>query len=190
MRQSKLRGIVLSLACATIFSLLSAPAFGASIVNVDENGHGTLNGVAVPSNVFTEPMSGQLALVYSFLSFPFNNGDVLIKEADGSNSDLLRFSGPPSTLGSLYVFSDIEPGDKDLADLGLPTPLPPIVTLTETSFGVGVDGVVYIPGPNQPGFIAGGVTYTFLSDTPEPATCVLMTAPLLVLGLLRRRRLT
>jgi hypothetical protein len=190
MRLSKLGGIVLSIACATTFSLLSAPAFGAAIINVDENGHGTLNGAAVPSIVFMEPMSGQLALVYSFLQFPFNNGDVLIKEADGSNSDLLRFSGPPSTLGSLYVFSDIEPGDHDLADLGLPTPLTPLVTLTETTFGNGVDGVVYTPGPNQPGFFTGGVTYTFLSDVPEPATYMLLTAPLLVFALLRRRPLT
>jgi hypothetical protein len=45
-----------------MFSLLSAPAFGANVINIDENGHGPLNnGAFVPASVFSEPISGQLA---------------------------------------------------------------------------------------------------------------------------------
>jgi hypothetical protein len=189
MKHSKVHGFVLCITCAVI-SLLSAPAFGATIVNVDENGLGTLNGTALPATVFMEPISGQATLVYSFIGqTPFNSGDVLIEDSDGSTSDLLRFNG--STVPALYVFSDIDPGPQSLADTGIPTLLFTSVTLTETSFGPGVDGVVYTPGPNQPGYFGTGVTYNFVGDTPEPATWMLLTtAPFLcLLRLLRRRPL-
>jgi hypothetical protein len=130
----------------------------------------------------------------------FNSGVLVLCQAfdagaaavcSGSNvSDVVTFSG-----GNLIqYFSEREAGDPAPAgaETGIPSPLP--------NFGVGqrfvlegsnenIELVTYNPTANDPGgsLVAGdSYTYRIFSDTPEPATMLLMGAGLLAIGFGRR----
>ena len=115
-------------------------------------------------------------------------------------SDLLRFYGNP---GTLYVFSDAdepgEPGFPQAPNNGL------FVNLAITS-EVGTEAVNWVPetlplgvlgqAQGQPGYTYNanqgnapiGISYVFVSDTPEPGTFITLLSSLALLGAWRKRR--
>jgi hypothetical protein len=188
----------------------SSPALGDGVfsvsITVDENCNGTLTNTAGFSSGLTcgfqsDPGPGGLASVmtYDLLNPPgLTAGDVLLFDADlGAVLDVLRFNPTETTgvgTGALVFYSD----NVDGFDAGADTTSPPGAfytnSITIDEVGVeGANGAVYTPVAGQPGFVAGAagpVTYTFISDTPEPATLTLLGSGLIALaGTFRKRRL-
>jgi hypothetical protein len=94
----------------------------------------------------------------------------------------------------LYVYSDSpEPGEINppLADVGIPSIFQGNnLSLLETGPESGPNGLFgYVPVAGQPGFNLappGAATYNFTSDTPEPASLVLLSVGMAALSLRRR----
>jgi hypothetical protein len=184
---------ILAVAMAFAFLILLADhAQAGQVIQFDENGNWSLNGVMqAPATMQTDPISG-IATMAIPLGFG-NSGDVLVTEPAAPNqpdSDLLRWIG-----GVLYVFSDQETGEKlNLADVGVPTQLQTSnLTLPETGlFGApyteNSNGLDYSPSVDQPG---GGTNarYIFISDAvPEPTTWILMGLGISIVGIGSRLR--
>jgi hypothetical protein len=211
MRPSALRGLAFLVTCTGLLFLVTPPAFAQFTVTLtfDENCNGSYRdslglSLALPCSQIPDPGPGGLnnALFYSMLNPPgLVAGDVLIMEppSDTLLSDILRFD-PVTQGGGVFVYSDIDADSPPvLADIGFPTSYN-TNTLTIDEGGVeGVwNGVIYRPTPGQPGFVAGSagpvtynfgpVPYNFTSDAaPEPATGLLLLAPLAALVLRRRK---
>jgi hypothetical protein len=156
-----------------ILTLSPTSVFGlGAILTMDEAG----NAYFTPSQPFphsmgTDPISGMTTLEYS-LPFTGVAGDVLLADPSGQASDVLRFDGN----SDVYFFSLVEPGQNQLADVGLPRAfITPNVTVTE----LGTEGVstyaYYTPTAGQPGYkpAAPGMEYYIISDVPEPSTLLL-----------------
>jgi hypothetical protein len=114
------------------------------------------------------------ATLYYILSFAMVQGDVKVMEFGliDTISDVLRFSSD-----RVYVYSNIDIGDNDLADTGIPTDWQSVVIPVPEEGAEGAwNGVHYTPTSGQPGYdsyIGGPIpTYNFASDVPEPATDV------------------
>jgi hypothetical protein len=113
--------------------------------------------------------------------FP-STGDWRINDGGpfGPISDLLRWNNS----GLLYVFSQPEKTNNRLADVGVPFTGHALL-LFESPFPDGSIGVMHTSVQSaangypdgEPGYIPGGINYTFISDgtasTPEPSTLVL-----------------
>jgi hypothetical protein len=164
-----------------LFVVFALPARASVVfaaqVAANEFCHGTIStsqGVQpLPCNFDTidpGPGGAQFDAMFYVLTTLLVGGDVVLLETDGS-SDLIRFD--PAD-GGFFFYSDTDGGFDTDADIGLPTGFNTnLVRIPEVDLGNGGIGAIYIPGPGQPGFIAsaaGPVAYTFLSDTPEPAT--------------------
>jgi len=197
-KQKLLTGAVMALVLyAMCMPAAAAPVFSVS-VTADENGHGTItntNGFssALPFSQITDPGPGGLTgvLNYGELNPPGLVGGDLILTEGLLTGDLIRFD-PVTNNGSFFFYSNSD-ADGALADIGGPTNLNTNqLTLPEADIGGGVTGIVYTPTAGQPGFVAGAagpVTYTFISDVPEPATILLMASGLgLLFTLIRWRR--
>ena len=199
----KLRGLcalVVPAACTCFFFLLSSQAFGATLVyNFDENGNGTLTGLVtnpapLPASLRLDPVSGMTTLFYDLLigTDSFVPGDVRLHDPNDTTivEDVLRFD---PTLGGVFVFS--QTGGGSLADVGIPTFTTPAIDFTEANLGGGLSGISYTPiNAGQPGFDTnptfGDVnTYNFVSDTPEPATSLLIGGALAMVFFCRRKYL-
>jgi hypothetical protein len=188
-----------------VWLLLATPTMAGAVLVFDENGGGfaTSAGASFPLTSFfpiVEPISGVATLAYDIAGSPAvglipSPGDVVITEPNStnqSNSDLLRFSNQ----GLVYVFSDAETSEPlDKADVGVPTPMEPFITVVETGlnglpYGEGFNGILYTPGPTDPGFVPGGITYEFISDgsVPEPATLVSLGIGMAIVGSVCRKR--
>lgn len=150
-----------------------------TLITADEMGTGTLNGIAMPGVILNDNQ-----LFYSMLNPPsLLPGYVLLLEGTaGPLSDVIQFGGfgavgTAPQLGFLF-FSDNSDGIDEPADrAGLPTI--PTDALTATI----LEGQLYTPTANQPGFVAGfSVTYNFISDL-ETVPDAGATAGLLGLGL-------
>jgi len=159
-------------------------------VSVDENGHGLFNGTPFTGQIMTDPSgtigTGQ-ALVYTL---PFNfqvNGDYDLWEppAYADYSDVVRFWGN----NQLIFYSDI--GEADLADtFGLPPgAMTPTVSLLESGIDGEYQAATHQATTIDPGFVPGHqVTYTFISEVPEPGTLALAGLSLSGLVLMAYRR--
>ena len=151
------------------FLLTLMTAFGQ--FSFDENGNGFGPSGPISGFMSTDPYSGVLTLTYT-LPFGATSGDVILIDAETSEiSDVLRFGG-----NHLWFFSD--PGDEDMADVGLPQAIEPnnAGPFPETGVEGGFRDVVWAPAPgsNQPGDPGFAVTYQFISDVPEPSTVMLL----------------
>jgi hypothetical protein len=181
---------------------VSAQQFPTSIrIAVDEAGNGSIIGFAglapLPSALLPDPGPGGLAaaLTYGLLNPPgLVAGDVIITEPgapSGTLSDLIRFN-PNQNGGSLVFYSDPElPGAP--ADTGFPTAnYANTITFTEVGAENDFNFLLYTPTAGQPGFVAGAavpVTYTFISDVPEPGPLALGgVASLVGIAIAWRRR--
>ncbi len=171
-----------------------------SLWSVDENGPAIFNGpnfvgYANGTNR-VDPISGIVGWYYPLgggISNALVPGDVLLLEPAAGNtnsiSDLLRFDG-----GGMFFFSDLEPGElnPDKADVPqMPVAINPLI-LGEIG-PEGNNGVLYIPGPGQPGYdLSGyfpGMQYNIISDVPEPTVALLLFCGAAVLaGRTIRRR--
>ena len=177
-------------ACTGILAASATLVFGqvGQIIYIDENGSAYIT----PSEPFAftlaqEPNSGSITLQYT-LPFQGVAGDVLLTEPGGSQiSDVLRFDGN----SHVYFFSDVEGGDTDLADVGLPSVfITPNVTIAELGPEGGYQYAYYIPTSTQPGYksAAPGTVYEIVSDIPEPSVMMLASLGGGLLLLLNSRR--
>jgi len=202
-----LRGFLL-LAAITIavFGAGSVPAW-AQITQistvVDENGHRTINGFLglqpLPFSIIPDPGPGGKpnVLAYGLLNPPglvTGDVDLIVTFAGGGFvSDTLRFDAVTGG-GTLFFYSDQDGGIDAIADIVTPFGhYPNFIDLHQETVGPGLFGAIYTPTTGQPGFVAGApvpVTYTFISEMPEPASLFLLLtggATLLGLGVLRGR---
>jgi PEP-CTERM motif len=175
-----------------LFAIAVTTAFGQ--FTFDEFGLATGPGIG-PANqgvMLADPISEMVGLSY-LLPFPVAPGDLVALEPPLFNqqqpSDLIRFgflAGTPR----LWFFSDQadEPGAPP-ADTGLPAPIAPVILL-ESGVEGGVQGFVWtpVPGSGAPGAAGFLVTYSFISDVPEPGTVALVAVGLVGLLAVSRRR--
>ena len=197
----KCQKLLIVAALLVIGNHASAQTPTALVITVDENGHGTL---AFPFGEYqlnfsfaADPGPGGLpsVLTYDLGGMPpLAAGDVLLTD-NGIVFDVLRFNAADPTTGypaSIVFYSDSVDGADSLADTNSPPTqfYTNVVSIPE----VGTEsnnGAVYIPGPNDPGFVAGfAVTYHFISDAvPEPGTLALVfgAASLPLLAMRRKR---
>ncbi len=153
--------------------LAATSAFATNIISIDEVGNLKVDGVASQGTIARDPISNIFTLSYT-LPFAGNVGDVVLTEtpASGVASDILRFPGN----GHAYFFSDLEAGDTiDAADQpNMPTPITPNVVLNEVG-AEGNNSATYSPGAAGIGGNANSpnLTYTIISDVPEPSGILL-----------------
>ncbi len=200
----KIPRLHLALIFSTAFALsgntLRAVPFGPTF-SFHENGEGILelpNGVIIPipGTLASDPGLGGLGRALAFTTHPqespFVVGDVLLLEANGMVSDILRFNPASSNEFGLtqLVFFYSNDSDGLLADTGLPTAFyPNTFTLSENPFGP----TIYTPIAGQPGFEAGfplPITYRIFSTPDAGSTVLLLGIALSGIGLLRRKLLT
>ena len=156
--------------------------------------------------IFSDPFSPTMPPTVMYpLPFIVTPGDLAITEppviTGQQFSDLLRWEILPATNQEvLFVYSDSSSSDPPNApaDVGIPPNFQANLFMTpETGLGVPpapytdfANGLVWVPAPGSglPGSPPAGaapITWTFISDVPEPA--MLCLAPALV-ALLRRNR--
>jgi hypothetical protein len=193
---------------ATVYDASDQPvaqqAFSVSIV-VDENGNGRLTNtaganIALSFALQNDPGPGGLdnVLTYSLVSPPsLTAGDVLFSGEPGLafGGDIVRFNPTErcvdGTIGCLVFYSDNIPIADSLADTsGPPLDLYPNTTTVLEMGPEGNNFAIYTPLPGQPGFVAGAagpVTYTLISDVPEPSSLAILVVGLAGAGLVRRQ---
>jgi hypothetical protein len=170
-----------ALAVLLVVGLAARPAAGQVSYTFDENGHGS----ASPGGTLTFTTGPATAPLTYFLGYATTPGDILITEPPNNNilSDLLRFDN----AGHVTVFSETDQGEApDLADVpALPNAIQPFIVEPEAGIpsGPGLEGspngLIYTPGVGSgfPGAPTSGpaVTINFISDTPEPASALLIS---------------
>jgi PEP-CTERM motif len=188
------RNTTLAIAAILVIIAASATSAFAQSITVDEFGSGVFSlptgSSPLTGAIAVDPVSGVATMAY-MLPFPVNPGDVLLLEPPNTPfSDLLRFGGPNHNI--LYFFSDVstaDPADSP-ADVGIPAPQSTSTVISESG-AEGSNGATWLPGAAGIGGTSSlpTLTYTFISDVPEPSS--LLLAALGVSGLLlsvRRRR--
>jgi hypothetical protein len=169
-----------------------ASSMAASTINLDENGHGTINGTPLS---FTATGSNPLppfqtpVLTYT-LPFTGVAGDVELFTSSTTAPDaVIQFTGSSSV-----IFYSALPGT-DLADRYSPPLFPFPVANTVRLFSESSPGVfTFTPTSGQPGFDTSGPTYNFnvsavTPTVPEPASIGLLLlggAALFLLSRIRR----
>jgi hypothetical protein len=162
-------------------------------IETREDGTGSVLNGSLPMTGVLAPDAGPGGLP-SALTFTLGlsvvPGDlILLEPASDQFSDVIRFN--PG--GTIVFYSDLTNGPEFLADTGFPTELyANSVRVTEVG-DEGSNGFIYTPTANQPGYLPGDQTafgplsYTIVSDVPEPSALALLGIGLAGLGLKRRR---
>jgi hypothetical protein len=185
MRQYTLITLTFMLAASALLGQGNNP-----LITIFENGTGTIQFPGNPASPFpgvlaADPGPGGLASALTFnLGGPPSlvAGDLLLQESLGGMvvlSDVVRFNPAGTSPGypaSVVFYSDTDDLPLLLADKGLPTAnYANTVSPLEGPLVNGWNGFVYTPTSSQPGFVSGfGVTYTIVSDVPEPASTSLL----------------
>src|SRR6266699_6582750 len=163
----------------TLRAVPSLPTF-----SFHENGQGKLelpNGFVIPfpGALTADPEPGGLSSALAFtahpLVAPFPEGDVVLLDASGHVSDILRFdpetSPAPGAPQLIFFYSNDHAGL--LADTGLPSLMfSNTVTIQENPSGP----TIYTPGEGQPGFSTDstlGDSFLIFS-TPDTGSTLLM----------------
>jgi len=186
----------LALSANTLRAVPSIPTF-----SFHENGQGQLefpNGFIIPfpGTLTGDPGPGGLMSALTFTAHPqlnpFPVGDVVLLDASGHVSDILRFN--PATSSSsgftqlIFFYSNDHGGL--LADTGLPSLMyGNTITIHESQSGP----TIYTPTSGQPGFSSDtplGDTYHIFSTSDTGSTLLMLGAAVVGLALLRRKNLT
>ena len=186
------------LVAGVFFMLVPHPGFAAFFghIAIDESCNGALSTpsgtVPLPCGTAPDPGPGGLsnAMFYNMLNPPgMVGGDVFILDPNSAVlSDILRFD-PTVQGGGVFVYSDLS--HLGPADIGFPSAF---YTNSITAQELGNEFfsfVNYIPAAGQPGFIAGApgiVSYSFISDVPEPAAGLLLVAGAALILISRYRK--
>ena len=181
--KNKMTALAAVAAISLLYAGATTQASGQSIT-IDEWGNGTFfdgggGSTVIPFQMMPDPSGGigGLVMVYTLpISFVVP-GDVLMTEppAYSINSEVIRFWNNNGLNNQIIFYSDIEDGVDAPADTGLPNQINSLnVTIQESGAEGGFQAGYYTPTPTGPGFIpAGAVTYTFVSDVPEPGALAL-----------------
>jgi hypothetical protein len=164
-----------------------------------ENGNGRLELPAIfgggiiplPGTLTTDPGPGGLLSALAFTAHPqvnpFPVGDVVVLDAGGQVSDILRFdeaTSSPSGLTQLIFFYSNDHGVL-LADTGLPSSMfTNTVTIQENPSGP----TIYTPAAGQPGFSSDsplGDSFRIFSTPDTGSTLLLLGAAIAGFVLLR-----
>ena len=179
-------------------AVASSTSFAQFALTIDEFG-GSLNGI--PFTIAPDPSGGittSPVLIYT-LPFAVTPGDVILMDEwqpglPGPNSDIVRFWNPTGINQSEIIFysdfSATDPADAP-ADVGLPTRLQPLTSVSITEVGPeGNNGVVYLATLGLPGSTTfAPIQYNIISDVPEPGTGALLLSGVgLLFGIKRFRR--
>ena len=166
----------------TLRAVPSLPTF-----SFHENGNGQLElpllfgggVIPLPGTLTSDPGPGGLASALAFTAHPqvapFPVGDVVLLDASGHVSDILRFdpetSPAPGAPQLIFFYSNDHAGL--LADTGLPSLMfSNTVTIQENAYGP----TIYTPGEGQPGFSTDsplGDSFLIFS-TPDTGSTLLM----------------
>jgi hypothetical protein len=193
------------------FTFLTALLLGVALHNasavtgitVDENGNWSTTDLSILSWTSATPPgppfapAGLLQTLDYALPFQVTKGAVLIYEDPAQTilSDVIWFDGPLDPNSHMYFYSDNTDGSDSLADQnGVPSPTINFGVNTVKVTEQGMEGdngyFNYTPTTGMPGFNAGGVTYNFISDVPEPTTIGLVAIGLLGVLTIRRRKVS
>ena len=185
MRISRIVFAVLFVLAASANTLRAAPSL--PTFSFHENGNGKLElplvfgggVVPIPGTLMSDPGPGGLANALAFTAHPqvnpFPEGDVVLLDASGHVSDILRFdlaTGSAAPFTQLIFFYSNDQGGL-LADTGLPSSMfTNTVTIQENPSGP----TIYTPTAGQPGFSTDsplGDSFRIFS-TPDTGSTLLM----------------
>ncbi|HWZ31047.1 MAG TPA: hypothetical protein VNX18_06935 [Bryobacteraceae bacterium] len=161
-------------AAAVLVAGSFAPLHAAFILQFDENGNGRSNdnslGFVVDSGfvLANDPTSTLHNVLVYRLPEQVSLGDVIIADATGARSDLLRFTTDANGAGDWMIFYSSDTLGGLLADTGLPSNAGTFVGATEDGTG----HFDYLVGNDYQGFSG--------ASTPEPATFALSGSALLL----------
>ena len=186
--------VALAASANTLRAVPSLPTF-----SFHENGQGMLelpNGfvITLSGAPTADPGPGGLLSALAFTAHPLLNplvvGDVVLRDASGHVSDILRFDdpGPNFTPGSpqlIFFYSNDHGGL--MGDTGLPSMmLPNTVTIQEAPSGP----TIYTPGLGQPGRSTDsdlGNSFLIFSTPDTGSTLLMLGAAIAGLVFLRRK---
>ena len=180
----------------TLRAVPSLPTF-----SFHENGNGQLElpllfgggVIPLPGTLTSDPGPGGLASALAFTAHPqvapFPVGDVVLLDASGHVSDILRFdpetSPAPGAPQLIFFYSNDHAGL--LADTGLPSLMfSNTVTIQENPSGP----TIYTPGEGQPGFSTDsplGDSFRIFSTPDIGSTLLMLGAAIAGLVSLRRK---
>ena len=182
----------------TLRAVPSLPTF-----SFHENGQGKLElplvfgggVVPIPGTLMSDPGPGGLTSALAFTAHPqvnpFPAGDVVLLDASGHISDILRFdpaTGSAAPFTQLIFFYSNDQGHL-LADTGLPTLMQTnTVTIQENPSGP----TIYTPTEGQPGFSSDsplGDSFRIFSTPDTGSTLLMLGAAAAGLVFLRRKML-
>lgn len=188
----------LAVSANTLRAAPSLPTF-----SFHENGQGKLElpdlfgggVIPIPGALISDPGPGGLANALAFTTHPqvnpFPTGDVILLDASGHVSDILRFdaaTGSAAPFTQLIFFYSNDPGGL-LADTGLPSLMQSnTVTIQENPFGP----TIYTPTAGQPGFSTDsplGDSFRIFSTPDTGSTFLMLGAVIAGLVLLRWKML-
>ena len=185
MKISRIVLAVLFALAASANTLRAAPSLPTFSFNENGNGHLALPAlfgggvIPIPGALLSDPGPGGLASALAFTAHPqvnpFPAGDVILLDASGQVSDILRFdpaTGSAAPFTQLIFFYSNDHGGL-LADTGLPSLMQSnTVTIQENPSGP----TIYTPTAGQPGFSTDsplGDSFRIFS-TPDTGSTLLM----------------
>lgn len=162
------------------FVMCFAMSASASTINLDENGHGTINGTPLSFTATgTNPLVPHQTPVLTY-TLPFagiaGNVELFISPTAAPDA-VIQFTG-----SSTVIFYSAVPGT-DLADKYSPPIFPFAVPNTVRLFTESRPGVfTFTPSSGQPGFDVSAPTYNFIVSTVTPTVPEPASVGLLLLG--------
>ncbi len=186
----------LTLSVHTLWAQPIIPTF-----SFHENGQGQLelpNGFIIPfpGTLTADPGPGGLSSALAFTAHPQVNplvvGDVILLDASGHVSDILRFDPATSSASGLTQLIFFYSNDNGglLADTGLPSlMLSNTFTIQENPFGP----TIYTPAAGQPGLSTDtplGDSFHIYSTPDTGSTLLMLSAAVFGLAVVRRKVLS